>query len=82
LKKYINNYVEKEKQRVKEIDVNNYNLGKYIAYAVNDPQHYPDKPFLVEPEMFEGEDMERIAKKNTILLGGKIKGALSSDKVE
>jgi len=28
--------------------MNNYNLGKYIAYAVNDPKKYPKKPFLSE----------------------------------
>lgn len=63
------------------MDLNNYNLGKYIAYAVNDPKKYPRKPFLndlklekkkVGEDVMSGDEMERMMKLNTRLLGGKI----------
>jgi len=75
-RKHIDVYLEKEKMRAKEMDVNNYNLGKYIALAVNDPKKYPRKPFLAERERdFEKKPMtqqeiERVIKKNNIILGG------------
>lgn len=75
-KKYIKIYMKKEEERVKEWDYLNYLLGKYIAYAVNDPKKYPRKPFLqkeTQSNVMTNEDMERIARLNTIKLGGKIK---------
>lgn len=52
-------------------------LGKYIAYAFNDPKHYPNKPFLekeeVKPISSSPEDLEKVAMRNTVLLGGVIK---------
>ncbi len=52
-------------------------LGKYIAYAFNDPKKYPKIPFLEEQERksisHTSEDLESIAMRNTILLGGVIK---------
>lgn len=33
------------------MDFNNFNLGKYIAFAVNDPKKYPKKPFTQEEEL-------------------------------
>lgn len=82
--KYIKVYIENEKKRLREADTNNFNLGKYIAYAVNDPKKYPRKPFLEDKlnkmEMDEVvgremsvEEMEEMMKRNTIILGGKIK---------
>lgn len=74
-KKYLDVYVKKEENRAREMDYNNFNLGKYIAYAVNDPKKYPREPFLTQREEVEmtGEDMERMARRNTIKLNGIIK---------
>lgn len=60
------------------MDLNNFNLGKYIAYAVNEPKKYPKKPFLYEEETKKRdepmtvEEMERVMKMNTLRLGGNI----------
>ena len=43
--KYVKVFNEKEKQRLKEVDTLNHILGKYIGFAVNDPKHYPSRPF-------------------------------------
>lgn len=77
-KKHIKVFMKKEEDRAREMDSNNYNLGRYIAYAVNDPKKYPRKPFLdktneAELKVMKEEDMERMARLNTIKLGGKIK---------
>lgn len=60
------------------MDLNNYNLGKYIAYAVNDPKKYPKKPFLDKPEAKESnvmsnEEMEKVMLRNNLILGGTVK---------
>jgi hypothetical protein len=72
--KYVKVFNEEEERRVKEIDTMNYLLGKYIAFAFNDPASYPSKPFSenVHEEVKEMsvEDMERQAKYNTIKMGG------------
>jgi len=74
-------YIKKEETRAKEMDINNFNLGKYIAIAFNDPKKYPRKPFLAKLEKekksknpMTGKEMERIMKRNTIILGGKVNG--------
>lgn len=74
--KYIKIFNEKEQARLKEVDMLNYILGKYIAYAVNDPKHYPDKPFTdknTELKPMTDEEMEKQARRNTIRMGGVIK---------
>lgn len=77
--KHVEVYIEREKQRAKEMDVNNYNLGRYIAIAVNDPKKYPKKPFLADKDLnverkdMTSEEMERVVKRNNIILGGKVK---------
>ena len=38
--KYIDVYIEKEKERLREEDFISFNLGKYIAYGVNEPKKY------------------------------------------
>jgi hypothetical protein len=55
-------------------------LGKYLIYAFNDPRKYPTKPFLSKViddkpanKVMTPEEMERVAKNNTIKLGGKLK---------
>lgn len=74
--KHIKVFKEKEEMRFKEVDTLNYILGKYIAYAVNDPKHYPNKPFTeknTELKPMSDEEMERQARRNTIKMGGVIK---------
>ena len=67
-------------ERLQEADMLNHLLGKYIAYASNNPKKYPKKPFLgysfgekKEKRVMSDEEMERIAKRNNIILGGKTK---------
>jgi len=55
----------------------NFLLGKYVGIAVNDPRKYPNKPFLEktqleEPKEMSSEEMERMARANTLKLGGDI----------
>lgn len=74
--KYIKVFNEKETQRLKEVDTFNFILGKYIAFAVNDPKKYPSKPFTeknTELEPMTDEEMEKQARRNTIKMGGVIK---------
>lgn len=73
--KYVKVFNEKEKQRLKEIDILNYALGKYISIGVNDPRHYPTKPFSekdTDLKPMTDEEMERQARRNTIKMGGVI----------
>jgi len=74
---YLEVYKTIEENRAKEMDFNNFNLGKYVAYAVNDPKKYPKKPFLQEvkeeSKVMTDEEMDRVMKRNTIALGGIIK---------
>ena len=77
-KKYCDVYVQKQKNKAIETDYSNFNLGKYIAYAVNDPKKYPNEPFLTHYEekkdnAMTSQEMERVVKNYTIKLGGKIK---------
>ena len=74
--KYIKVFNEKEKLRLKELDTLNYILGKYVAFGVNDPRHYPSKPFSdkdTDLEPMTDEEMEKQARRNTIKMGGVIK---------
>lgn len=73
--KYVKVFNEKENMRLKEIDTLNYILGKYVAYAVNDPKHYPKEPFTQKDTKLKpmtDEEMERQARRNTIKMGGVI----------
>lgn len=58
------------------MDANNYNLGLYLMRAFNAPRKYPPKPFLAKQEssgkVMSDEQMRLAAKRNTILMGGKI----------
>ena len=74
--KHIKVFKEKEENRLKETDTLNYILGKYVAYAMNDPKNYPKKPFTdndTELKPMTDEEMERQARRNTIKMGGVIK---------
>lgn len=73
--KHVRIYNEKNKERIKEQDTLNYMLGKYIAYAFNDPKSYPDEPFTArdtELKPMSDDEMERRARHNTIKMGGVI----------
>ena len=73
--KHVKVFNEKEKQRLKEIDMSNYVLGKYIGWAINDPKHYPEKPFTEKDtklKLMTDEEMEQQARRNTIKMGGVI----------
>lgn len=73
--KHIKVFNEREQQRLKEKDLFNYMLGKYVAYAFNDPKHYPSKPFTdkdTDLKPMTDEEMEKQARRNTIKMGGVI----------
>lgn len=76
--KYVKVFSEERIRINKEKDQFNYMLGKYIAWAFNDPKHYPNKPFLETYEestkVMTDEEMENIARRNTIRMGGVING--------
>lgn len=71
---HIKAYYEREKNRIIEKDMLNHLLGKYITIAFNDPKNYPKKSFLsdgvTENKAMTDDDMEKIAKYNTIRMGG------------
>lgn len=74
--KYVKVFNQKQELRLKELDSLNYILGKYVAFGVNDPKHYPSKPFTekdTELEPMTDEEMEKQARRNTIKMGGVIK---------
>ena len=73
--KHIEVFKKKEQQRLREQDLFNYMLGKYVSYAFNDPKHYPSKPFTeknTDLEPMTDEEMEIQARRNTIKMGGVI----------
>ena len=73
--KYVKIFNEQQFEKFKEKDLLNYILGKYIAFAFNDPKEYPRKPFTEEdkkPKMMLADEMERQARQNTVLMGGVI----------
>lgn len=76
-KKYLEAYRKRKEAEIIEKDYNNWILGKYLAFSYHDPKKYPKKPFLTkeeeEVEQKNDKEMERIARRNTIILGGKIK---------
>ena len=73
--KHIKVFNKKEQERLREADTLNYLLGKYVAFAFNDPKHYPSKPFTeknTDLKPMTDEEMERQARRNTIRMGGVI----------
>ena len=73
--KHVKVFNEKEQERLKEKDLFNFMLGKYIAFAFNDPKKYPSKPFLendTDLKPMTDEEMEKQARRNTIKMGGVI----------
>lgn len=73
--KHVKVFNEKEQERLKEKDLFNFILGKYVAYAFNDPKHYPSKPFLeknTDLKPMTDDEMEKQARRNTIKMGGVI----------
>lgn len=75
--KYVKVFNETEVNRLKERDLFNFMLGKYIAYSFHDPKHYPRKPFTdnnTDLKPMTDEEMEKQARRNTIKMGGVING--------
>ena len=73
--KHVKVFNEKEQQRLKEKDLFNFMLGKYVAYAFNDPKRYPSVPFLeknTDLKPMTDDEMEKQARRNTIKMGGVI----------
>ena len=73
--KHVAVFNRKEQERLMEKDMFNFMLGKYVAYAFNDPKHYPTKPFAeknTDLKPMTDEEMERQARRNTIRMGGVI----------
>jgi hypothetical protein len=72
--KHIRVFNEKEEARVKEVDSLNFLLGKYIAFAINEPKKYPKEPFLSKKtgRIMKAEEMEEMAKRITKKTGGEI----------
>lgn len=75
--KHLEMFNENEKKHVTEIDMLNHLLGRYIAIAFNDPKSYPERSFLDTSndvmQVMTDDEMEKIGKRNTILMGGVIK---------
>lgn len=73
--KHIEVFNKKEQLRLKEKDLFNYMLGKYVAFAFNSPKDYPSKPFTEQDtdlKPMTDEEMEKQARRNTIKMGGVI----------
>ena len=61
----VKGYQERLKKQAEQADTLNHSLGYYIAYAVNDLEHYPDKPFMSKQEKIQNspEVFRQMAKK-------------------
>ena len=73
--KHVAVFNRKEQERLKEKDLFNFMLGKYVAYAFNDPKNYPSKPFTeknTDLKPMTDDEMEKQARRNTIKMGGVI----------
>ena len=79
LNKHIEVYNRRVDEDIKLQDRLNHVLGMYAMYAFNDPEQYPKEPFFnidpVEKHEQTAEDMERMARLNTLMLGGTINGS-------
>jgi hypothetical protein len=74
--KHVRVFNEQQKEQFKQQDLLNYILGKYIAFAFNDPKKYPESPLThkdTNHSEMSDEEMERQALKNTIMMGGVVK---------
>lgn len=73
--KYVEAYKRKKEMEAEEQDVANFNLGRYIMVAYHKPKAYPQKPFLQKVRLtpMTSEEMSRVMKKNTLILGGEVK---------
>ena len=72
--KHVKAFNQREKRRLEEKDLFNFLLGKYVMYAFNNPKRYPSKPFTENTDLkpMTDEEMERQARRNTIIMGGVI----------
>jgi len=72
--KHVESYANIANARLKEADTLNHLLGQYIRSAFNEPNKYPEQPYLSkEVKIMTDDEMERRALHNTILLGGNTK---------
>jgi len=83
--KHIKNYAKKERERHEEINISHHLLGGYMRMAFGS-EKYPDKPLElkkvneIKKESMRVSDMERMARLNTMALGGIIsKGGKQND---
>lgn len=75
--KHVRAFNKRQNDKMKEKDALNHILGKYIAFAVNEPKKYPKNPFSMQEKkqinVMTEEELEKQAKRNTALLGGVIR---------
>jgi len=73
---YVKAHELKQKARMREWDMMNYMLGRYLTFAFNQPKNYPRKPFLdgkfEDKKEMTDEEMEKMMKRNTKIMGGTV----------
>jgi len=80
--KHAQMFIQMREINIRQQDQLNHILGSYIRVAFNDPSKYPGKPYLHKEETATDQtasDMERIARLNTLTLGGEINYAGNND---
>ncbi|QIK57766.1 hypothetical protein G7059_07900 [Erysipelothrix sp. HDW6A] len=72
--KHLDVFKEKEINKAKFADEIAHLMGLYVLQAFNDPKKYPKEPYHSQTKhtTMSDDDMERIARRNTIMLGGEI----------
>lgn len=71
--KHVRVFNQMQKEHVQQVDALNHILGRYIAYAFNDPKKYPKEPYTHKDtthDVMTDEEMEQQALRNTIMMGG------------
>ena len=76
--KHLKVYEQSQKNKIDEYDAIAHLLGNYLISAIHEPSKYPKYPYRsknneIVDEMMSDDDMEKIARRNTIRLGGEIK---------
>ncbi|MDE8241936.1 hypothetical protein PT250_02660 [Erysipelothrix rhusiopathiae] len=74
--KHVDIFNKKESERMMYDDKLNHLLGQYIVLAIHDPGSYPKDSFLSQAntssDRMSDYEMEKMARRNTIMLGGDI----------
>lgn len=75
--KHLIHFNKKTEIELRTMDEFAHLMGMYVMYAFNDPERYPVHPLYsgkneVE-EIMSDEDMEKVARRNTLIMGGEIK---------